>query len=131
MRIVISEPTTGKSYQAELPKDKEAYVNGKAIGDELDGNLIGAAGYVLVLTGGSDGSGVPMREEIPGPGRKVILTSAGTGFHAERKGERTRRPFRGNVFSSEIAQVNAMVKQAGSSPLEQLFPKKEAAKEKK
>ena len=62
MRIVISEPTTGKSYQAELPKDKEAYVNGKAIVDELDGNLIGAAGYVLVLTGGSDGSGVPMRE---------------------------------------------------------------------
>ncbi len=129
MRIVISEPT-GKSYQTELQKDKEALIAGKRIGDELDGNLVGAAGYTLVLTGGSDGSGFPMREDLSGPNRKSILTSKGVGFKPLFEGERRRKFLRGNVFSSEIAQVNAKVKTAGATPLETLFPKKET-KEKK
>ncbi|MGV8085215.1 MAG: 30S ribosomal protein S6e [Candidatus Bilamarchaeum sp.] len=130
MRIVISEPGTGKSYQAEIPKDKEPLFSGKKIGDELEGNLIGAAGYVLQLTGGSDGSGFPMREEISGAARKQVLTSEGVGFKPSRNGERKRRYLRGNTYSAEIAQVNAKVKTAGATPLEQLFPKKET-KEKK
>ncbi len=130
MRIVISEPSTGKSYQAEIPKDKESLFSGKKIGDELEGNLIGAAGYVLELTGGSDGSGFPMRTEISGTARKHVLTTEGVGFHPENDGQRKRKPLRGNTYSSEISQVNAKVKTAGSTPLEQLFPKKET-KEKK
>jgi small subunit ribosomal protein S6e len=129
MRIVISEQS-GKSYQAELPKDKESAIVGKKIGDELEGNLIGAAGYVLKLTGGSDGSGFPMREEVHGASKKLILMSDGVGFKAERSGERRRKYVRGNTFSAEIVQINAMVKTAGASPLEQLFPKTEK-KEKK
>lgn len=129
MRIVISEPS-GKSYQLELPKDREALIIGKKIGDELDGNLIGATGYTLVLTGGSDGSGFPMREEVHGSARKQILTNKGVGFNAKRSGERRRRYVRGNTYSSEIVQVNTQVKTAGPTPLEQLFPKTEK-KEKK
>ena len=129
MRIVISE-SSGKSYQAELPKDKESAIVGKKIGDELEGNLIGAAGYVLKLTGGSDGSGFPMREEVHGASKKLILMSDGVGFKAKRGGERRRKYIRGNTFSAEIVQINAMVKTAGASPLEQLFPKTEK-KEKK
>jgi ribosomal protein S6E (S10) len=56
--------------------------------------------------------------------------SDGIGFHASDKGERRRKYVRGNIYSSEIAQVNAKVKQAGASPLDQLFPKQEK-KEKK
>lgn len=125
MRIVISEPTSGKSYQVELAKDKEASIIGKRIGDELDGNLVGAAGYMLELTGGSDGSGFPMRIEVHGPAKKQVLTSKGIGFHAKRGGERKRRYVRGNTYSPEIIQVNAKVKKAGPTSLEQLFPKGE------
>jgi small subunit ribosomal protein S6e len=129
MRIVISE-ASGKSYQSELPKDKESAIVGKKVGDELDGNLIGAAGYVMKLTGGSDGSGFPMREEVHGAAKKVILMSDGVGFKATRSGERRRKHVRGNTYSAEIVQVNMMVKTPGASPLEQLFPKAEK-KEKK
>ncbi|MCI0504457.1 30S ribosomal protein S6e [Candidatus Micrarchaeota archaeon] len=124
MRIVISE-SSGKSYQVELPKDKEANIIGKKLGDEFDGNLVGAAGYTLELTGGSDGSGFPMRVEVHGSARKQILTSDGTGFNAKESGERRRKYVRGNTFSAEIAQVNAKVKKPGASPLDQLFPKAE------
>jgi small subunit ribosomal protein S6e len=129
MRIVISE-SNGKSHQAELPKDKESVIAGKKIGDEIDGNLIGAAGYVLKLTGGSDGSGFPMRVEVHGAAKKQILISDGVGFKASRGGERKRRYIRGNTYSSEIVQVNASVQTAGAAPLDQLFPKAEK-KEKK
>src|SRR4030042_2020431 len=118
MRIVISE-TSGKSYQAELPKDKESAIAGKRIGDELDGNLVGAAGYVLVLTGGSDDSGFPMRTEVHGSAKKAILTSDGIGFNAKKSGERRRKYVRGNTYSSEIVQVNMKVKSAGPTSLEQ------------
>lgn len=124
MRIVISE-SSGKSYQIELAKDKESNIVGKKIGDELDGNLVGAAGYTLALTGGSDNSGFPMREEVHGAAKKSILTSDGVGFKAKDKGARRRRYMRGNTYSAEIVQVNAKVKTPGAVPLEQLFPKPE------
>ncbi len=124
MRIVISE-ASGKSYQLELPKDKEANIVGKKIGDELEGNLVGAAGYALVMTGGSDNAGFPMRSDVHGSARKQILTNDGVGFKATHKGERSRTYVRGNTYSAEIAQVNVKVKSAGATPLEQLFPKAE------
>jgi small subunit ribosomal protein S6e len=125
MRVVISDPTNGKSYQIELEKDKEASISGKKIGEELDGNLVGAAGYTLKFTGGSDGSGFPMREEVYGPAKKEVLTTKGIGFKAKRKGERKRRYLRGNTYSSDIVQVNTMVVKAGETALDQLFPKTE------
>lgn len=128
MRIVISDPTSGKSYQSEIAKDKEAMIVGKKLGDELDGNLVGAAGYTLQLTGGSDGSGFPMRNDVYGAVKKQILSSDGTGFHAKDKGQRKRIFVRGNTYSAEIVQVNAKVLKAGGSPLEELFGKKEEEK---
>lgn len=128
MRIVISE-SNGKSYQTELDKDKEANIIGKKMGDELDGNLVGAAGYTLQLTGGSDDSGFPMREDVYGPVKKTILSTEGTGFHAKNKGERKRVYIRGNTYSAEIVQVNTKVLKAGTTPLEQLFGKKEEKKD--
>lgn len=129
MRVVISEKS-GKSYQFELPKEKEINIIGKKIGEELDGNLIGAAGYVLNFTGGSDGSGFPMKVEIAGSAKKFTLTTAGVGFKTDRNGERRRKYARGNTYSAEIMQVNTIVKTAGATPLEQLFPKTDK-KEKK
>ncbi|MBU0591783.1 30S ribosomal protein S6e [Candidatus Micrarchaeota archaeon] len=130
MRIVISEPASGKSYQVELPKDKEALIVGKRMGEELDGNLVGAAGYMLELTGGSDTSGFPMKVEVHGSSKKSILMTKGVGFNTKRKGERRRKHIRGNTYSSEIMQVNVKVKQAGPTPLDQLFPKVEKTESK-
>jgi small subunit ribosomal protein S6e len=129
MRVVVSEQS-GKSYQLELPKDKEANIVGKKVGEELDGNLVGAAGYTLELTGGSDGSGFPMREEVHGSAKKSVLMSDGVGFKADRSGARRRKYVRGNTFSAEIVQVNTKVKKAGPTPLEQLFPKSEKTEKK-
>src|SRR3989344_2742013 len=56
----------GKSYQTE----KDAPLAGKKIGDVFEGSLIGLPGYKLAITGGSDKSGFPMRNDIEGQARK-------------------------------------------------------------
>ncbi len=121
MKLVISDPSSGKSYQVEVEKDKEALIVGKKIGDQLDGSVVGAAGYVFVLTGGSDGSGFPMRKDVQGSARKKVLVAGPPGFHPKRKGERKRVSVRGNVYSDAIVQVNVKVVKKGDTPLDQLF----------
>ncbi|HID73351.1 TPA: 30S ribosomal protein S6e [Candidatus Micrarchaeota archaeon] len=128
LRIVISDPKTGKSYQAELPKGQEPQLVGKKIGDKIDGGLCGAAGYSLELTGGSDGSGFPMRTDISGARRSFSMVTEGVGFHTKRKGERRWKALLGNTYSTEIVQVNAKVVEPGPTPLNQLFKKEEGEK---
>ena len=129
MKMVISDSKTGKSYQVEIAKDNEAQLAGKKIGDTVDGGVIGAPGYTLELTGGSDSSGFPMRKDVAGVRKTKILLTDGVGFHAEHEGERRRKLVIGNTYSSEVAQVNAKVAKAGPTPLEELFGKKEEKKE--
>lgn len=129
MRIVISDPKSGKSYQAELPKEQEVAVIGKRIGDQIDGGIVGAAGYTIELAGGSDGSGFPMRGDIPGNRKMSVLVTKGTGFYSKRKGERRRKMLRGNTYSQDTVQVNSKVVTAGSTPLDELLGKKEEKKE--
>jgi small subunit ribosomal protein S6e len=131
MRIVISDPKSGKSFQSEVSKEQEAQIVGKRIGEKLDGGIVGAAGYQLELTGGSDGSGFPMRVDIPGQRKVSALITEGVGFHSKRKGERRRRMTRGNTYSSEIIQVNAKVTTPGATPLDQIFVKAEGEKKEK
>ena len=128
MKIVISDSKTGKSYQAEIVKDNEAQVVGKKIGESIDGSLVGAPGYTLELTGGSDASGFPMRRDVMGVRKSKLLLTDGVGFNAEQKGERRRKLVRGNTYSSDMAQVNAKVMKAGPTPLDELFGKKEEEK---
>ena len=131
MRIVISDPANGKSYQAEVSKDQETHIIGKRISERIDGGIVGAAGYSLELTGGSDDSGFPMRMDIPGSKKIRVLVTEGVGFHTKRKGERRRRMFRGNNYSADTVQVNAKVISAGQTPLDQIFVKSEKKEEKK
>lgn len=130
MKLVISDPKTGKSYQAELEKGKDGLLVGKKIGETIDGGQFGAAGYMFQVTGGSDTSGFPMRTDISG-GRKVsALLSGGAGFNPTKSGERRKKMVRGNTVSDDTIQLNMKVTQAGPTPLEQLFPKKEGEKKK-
>jgi small subunit ribosomal protein S6e len=129
MRLVISDPKTGKSYQNELPKEQEGAIAGKRIGEQIDGGVVGAAGYSLELTGGSDGSGFPMKVDVPGNRKMASLVTKGIGFFSKRKGERRRKMVRGNNYTQDIVQVNAKVVKPGSVTLEELFGKKDKPEE--
>ena len=129
MKIVISDPKIGKSFGVDIPKDKESSFIGKKIGEKLEGGIVGAEGYELVITGGSDISGFPIRKDVSGPRRVGVILSSGTGITKHKKGFRAKRNVRGNIISDQIVQINTSVTQQGSKPLEELFPK--AAGEKK
>ncbi|MDD5022972.1 MAG: 30S ribosomal protein S6e [Candidatus ainarchaeum sp.] len=130
MKLVISEPKTGKSYQVELSEDKKAFLLDKKIGEKVEGSLIGADGYEMEITGGSDDSGFPMRNDIYGSRKVRAHLGKGVGYRPESKGEKKKKMVRGNAVSSETSQVNMRVMKEGSKKLEELFGKpKEEKKE--
>jgi small subunit ribosomal protein S6e len=131
MKIVISDTKTGKSYGVDLPKDKEGSLIGKKIGDKLEGGAVGADGFELQITGGSDLAGFPMRADVSGPRRVGVTIASGTGIRKQKKGMRAKRNVRGNIISDQIVQINAKVLTPGSKPLEELFPKAAAGDGKK
>ncbi len=125
MKLVVADPETGKTYQKELDKNQEKILYGYKIGDRIKGDQLGLVGYELVITGGSDKDGFPMRSDLHGTTRKRVLLSKGPGFHPRRKGERRRKTVRGNTIAEDIAQVNAKVVKKGEKPLEALMGKEE------
>ena len=95
----------GRSISKEL-KDNEANpLIGLLIGQETDASVVGLQGKIMI-TGGSDKSGVPMRADVHGMPRKRILIPKGVGLKDTEKGLRKRKLIRGNTVSEEIYQVN-------------------------
>lgn len=129
MKLVVSDAKTGRTVQVEVPEEKRSLVSGKRIGDEISGDDFGLAGYTLRLTGGSDDSGFPMKKNISGARKLSSLVSGGPGFKPKLKGQRKKKMFRGDTYSSEITQVNSIVSKPGAQPLDALFPKEEKPKE--
>jgi len=130
MQLIIADPKNGKSYKVEIPKDKEVEFVGKKIGDKVDGGVVGAAGYELELTGGSDDSGFPMRSDVAGQRKIQALLTKGVGYHTKEKGMRRKKVVRGDTYSSSIVQINAKIVKAGPIALDELF-KSEGKKEEK
>jgi small subunit ribosomal protein S6e len=115
-KLVLSSKD-GKSYQRQV-KDKEAIpFLGKKIGDTVQGEGFGLAGYEVQLTGGSDYCGFPMRRDVPGTGRKRILAVAGVGLKKKGKGQRQRKTVCGNTIHGKIAQINLKVLKEGKEKL--------------
>ena len=113
-KLTISD-IKGKSVSKEL-KDSDANpLLGLQLGNETDAAIVGLNGK-LKLTGGSDKSGVPMRNDIHGAARKRVLLSKGVGLQAAETGQRVRKLMRGNTVSEEIYQVNC--KFNGELPVE-------------
>ncbi len=103
-KLTISD-IKGKSVSKEL-KDSDANpLLGLQLGNETDATIVGLNGK-LKLTGGSDKSGVPMRNDIHGAARKYVLLSKGVGLQAAEIGQRVRKLMRGNTISEEIYQIN-------------------------
>ena len=113
-KLTISD-IKGKSLTKEL-KDSEANpLLGLQLGNETDATIVGLNGK-LKLTGGSDKSGVPMRNDVHGSARKYVLLSKGVGLQDAETGQRVRKLMRGNIISEEIYQVNC--KFDGELPVE-------------
>lgn len=123
-KLTISD-IKGKSISKEL-KDSDANpLLGLQLGNETDASIVGLSGK-LKLMGGSDKSGVPMRNDIHGAARKYVLLSKGVGLQAAETGQRVRKLMRGNTVSEEIYQVNCRFD--GELPVE--APAEDASEEK-
>ena len=133
MKIVISDPKTGKSYQKVVDKTVEEQLFQKKVGDSFNGELIDLQGYQFLITGGSDKSGFPMRPEIKGTRRNRILLTKGVGFRTTDKGLRKRRTVRGHTINEELEQLNTKITKYGAAKLEEVFKKevKEGEEKKK
>jgi small subunit ribosomal protein S6e len=124
-KLVVSDPKTGKAYNVDVAGAKSNKIVGKPIGTEFEGDVAGLPGYKLVITGGSDKDGVPMRDDLPGQMRRRILVSGGVGYHPAADGMRKRKLLRGNEVVPELVQLNAKVVAYGEKTLDELVPKKE------
>ena len=103
-KLTISD-IKGKSLSKELKDNDANPLLGLQLGNETDATIVGLTGK-LKLTGGSDKSGVPMRNDIHGAARKRVLLSKGVGLQDAETGQRTRKLMRGNTISEEIYQIN-------------------------
>ncbi len=130
-KLVVSDPKTGKAYNIDVTGPKTAKFVGKAVGTAMDGEAAGLTGYTLVITGGSDKDGIPMRKDLPGQGRRKVLVAGGIGYHPKSDGMRKRKTLRGSEVSSDLVQVNASITAYGPKPIEEIVPKSEGAGKKK
>ena len=117
-KFVISD---GKQ-SVQVEKDqKDAPVLGKKIGEAISGEFLGLAGYELLITGGSDKDGFPMRKDVEGQVRKKQILTRGLGFRTDFKGRRKRRIVRGNAIAQDISQINCKVVKAGERGMRELL----------
>ncbi len=120
------------SYKGKTKKvviENAKFLFGKKIGDKIKGEGIDMPGYEFEISGGSDASGFPMRNDVEGTSRKRILIAGGVGLRKKpRKGFRTRKTVAGNTIYEKTAQVNLKVLKMGK---DDLFaePKTEASEE--
>ncbi|MCD6325811.1 30S ribosomal protein S6e [Candidatus Bathyarchaeota archaeon] len=108
-KVVISDPETGKSNVVELEDARAVPLIGRKIGDVLDGTVVGLSGYKVLITGGTDSSGFPMRPDIHGGIKARVLIGRGIGYRAKGKGDRRRRTVRGNTITEDTAQINMKI----------------------
>ena len=129
VKLVISNPKTGKSVQKALKDDSANSLSGFKIGDNVEGDTISLKGYNFLITGGSDDAGFPMRKDVTGTGKRKILAIKGVGLKKKAKGIRQRKTVAGNTIHDGTAQINLKILKEGS---ENLFAEaKEASAENK
>ncbi len=111
-KLVISNPEDGKSKAVSVTEAQAQSFVGLRVGDSVSGEAFGFPGKELIITGGSDKSGIPIRPDVPGGGKRYVLLSGPPGFRPKQKGQRVRRLVRGNIVTEDIVQINLVVKGA-------------------
>ncbi len=129
-KLAIADVKTGKTYQKEVKDTAARQFIGLNIGESVKGDELGMPGYELLITGGSDYCGFPMRKGILGL-RKKITILGGIGFKGAAKGIRKTKTVCGHKIHDKISQINLKVAKEGSKPISEIFPPKEGAKEQK
>jgi len=99
-----------RAWQVRLNDERTSAFLGLKIGDEVNGSILGLRGVKLIITGGSDISGFPMRPDVPGPVKKKALLAGPPGFRPSENGERRRKMIRGNTIALDTVQINTMIK---------------------
>jgi small subunit ribosomal protein S6e len=105
-KLIVSDPKTGKSEATEVKDAGAQTLIGRKIGDVLDATAMGLTGKIII-TGGSDKAGFPMRRDTLGGGKNYVLLTAGVGYKTHEEGVKKRKLVRGNTISEETYQVNA------------------------
>ncbi|MEM1548148.1 MAG: S6e family ribosomal protein [Thermoproteota archaeon] len=104
-KLCISDPKTGKTESVKLEGNRAIPLLGLKIGSVVDGSLVGKPGIKLMITGGSDKSGIPMVASVQGGVKKHILVNKKT-----KVGEtRMKMLVRGNQISEDTYQVNMKI----------------------
>ncbi len=99
-----------RAWQIRINDERTRRLIGLRIGDVFPGELIGLKNTSLIIRGGTDNSGFPMRPDIMGGVKKKILLSGRPGFHPKERGERRRKMVRGNTITEDIVQINTVIK---------------------
>lgn len=107
-KLVLSD-ATGKSISHELRDRTAQPLLGCRIGDTLDSSIIGLNQGKIRITGGSDKSGTPMRQDVHGGVKKYVLLSRGVGMQNVGEGTRVRKLVRGDTVTEEIYQLNCVL----------------------
>ncbi len=107
-KLVISDPS-GKSVSQDLRDRAAQPLLGSKIGDIIDSSVIGLTQGKIRITGGSDKSGTPMRQDVHGGVKKYVLLSRGVGMQSVGEGARIRKLVRGNTITEEIYQLNCVL----------------------
>jgi small subunit ribosomal protein S6e len=105
-KLILSDPKTGKSEASEVKDAQAQPLLGRKIGEVIDGLTIGLTGRIMI-TGGSDKAGFPMRADTMGGGKNYVLLTEGVGFRTKEEGAKKRKLVRGNTITEETYQVNA------------------------
>jgi small subunit ribosomal protein S6e len=108
-KLIVSDPETGRSTAMELEGARAQALIGRGIGDLVDGSMIGISASKLLITGGCDKEGIPMRPDVHGAAKKYLVLAGGVGFKAKDSGERRRKLVRGRMITEETYQINAKI----------------------
>jgi len=106
---VLSDPKSRKAKKVDIKGNMSSVLIGRKIGEIIDGDVLGLGKIKFKITGASDKSGIPHRQDIEGPVKKQILLNEGPGFNPERKGERRKKLVRGNTIADDTYQINAVI----------------------
>jgi len=117
-KLIISDPTTGKSAASEIEGSRAQALIGRSLGETIDGSALGLGSSKMLISGGCDKNGIPMRPDVHGGVKKYIVLTSGPGFIQTRHGERRRKLVRGRTITDETYQINFTLRKqvAGEEP---------------
>ena len=127
-KVVVSDPDTGKSSVVEVEESRAVPIIGRRIGETLDGSIVGLSGHKVLITGGSDTAGFPMRPDVHGGVKSRVLLRGGVGYRSKQKGIRRRKTIRGNTITEDIVQINMKIVEKPERKEKARAPKKRRKK---